>query len=851
MARVRQSAAVPRPRSILLALLPLGLHGLAREVDRGLGLVLRAELEPAGLLSEVARAAAADGLAMPGRVLAWLGVGLVAWLGLGWWRARREGEPLSGALSTEAATSWPLLLRPALTLLALGAVAVEPTYPFGFTLPVALTQDLGVAQDAAVAAVLLALRLPPIRVPAPGAAAVFLVSFLGYALLTPSWAHHWDGHPGNEPKYLRMAVAIGHDLTLDAEGVSAAMEDLPVTPLGEAALSSARALARESWGMLRAVVSGGGGREDIRATRITRQTIGGKNGGVYYVLAPGPSMMLAPAFRVDRAINRARGVRGPLAVSVLAWNAVAALLVVMLFLLARDATGRPGLAATLAFGFAALPPFLFYFFQFYPEMPGALVMASAFWVLGPRPDRLARHPWLFGTLLAALPWLHQKFLPVWLALVATGLWVMWRREGLEESTARRRGHPEVAAWLRAHRRWLVAFLLPQAVGLYLTALYNFAITGSVRPDALFLAWGPGGVTSARVGQGLLGILLDARYGILPYVPLLVLGPAGLLLGGGRRFGVVLPAAAVYYLTVASADNWAGAVCNLGRYFVPVAPLAVALVAVALGRASRRRGALALAAILAAWSALFAYALWTDPHAANDSSLLLAKSTYADGNQYIPNLKIRTWAEGASGLWARVGAWLVWIGVAAAWWRRVAAAHDGGERERRGTPGRSPHAALAGTFAVLLTFAFALERWPAWRESPSHLDSLVIGTRGRVFARGVVLVRPDELVVGPGKAVLVVRTPGMVSSLPVTAGGEGVMRASGLRPFLLRPSGARLHVPLRPYHVVRGRDGRQVVFARTELSVEGQAVLRPDPVSEPEMPATEQERNRRGPDLVGT
>ena len=90
-----------------------------------------------------------------------------------------------------------------------------------------------------------------------------------------------------------------------------------------------------------------------------------------------------------------------------------------------------------------------------------------------------------------------------------------------------------------HWRWLVAFLLPQAVGLYLTALYNFAITGSVRPDALFLAWGPGGVTTARVGQGLLGILLDARYGILPYVPLLVLAVAGLVLGGARRFAVVL------------------------------------------------------------------------------------------------------------------------------------------------------------------------------------------------------------------------------------------------------------------------------------------------------------------------
>ena len=123
-------------------------------------------------------------------------------------------------------------------------------------------------------------------------------------------------------------------------------------------------------------------------------------------------------------------------------------------------------------------------------------------------------------------------------------------------------------------RWVVGLLVPTLASLYLTALYNFAITGSVRPDALFLAWGPGGVTSARVGQGVLGLLLDARYGILPYVPILMLAAGGLALGGARRFAVVMPAAAVYYLTVASADNWAGAVCNLGRYFMPVAPLAV-------------------------------------------------------------------------------------------------------------------------------------------------------------------------------------------------------------------------------------------------------------------------------------
>ena len=130
------------------------------------------------------------------------------------------------------------------------------------------------------------------------------------------------------------------------------------------------------------------------------------------------------------------------------------------------------------------------------------------------PSGLRRHPWLFGALLATLPWLHQKFLPVWGVLLA---------DGAPSSAGAARAAR--ASWTARAGSGPRACSCRTLVSLYLIALYNFAITGSVRPDALFLAWGPGGVTSARVGQGVLGLLLDARYGILPYVPLLLLAAA--------------------------------------------------------------------------------------------------------------------------------------------------------------------------------------------------------------------------------------------------------------------------------------------------------------------------------------
>jgi hypothetical protein len=811
-----------RPRTLVAALTPVLLHALAREADRGLGLVLRSQLAPDGVPSEVARATAAGGPAAVARLGLWLIAGAVLWLGLSWWRRRAEGTGWQEALERETRTLAPLYLRPALTLLALGSLAIRSSFPYAFTLPVALTQDWGAAQDVAALAALLALRLPVPRLPAPRVGAVFSLAFLGYAALVPAFAWRWEGHPGNEPKYLRQAVALGQALTFDAEGVSAAMEELGTTPLSRSIPAAAGAVARESWGMTMALLRGEAGKDAIRATRITRQTVRGKDGGVYYVLAPGPSLLLAPTLRLDRAINRARGVEGRVAVSVLAFCALAALLVATLFLLVRDVTGRPGLAAAHAFGFALCPPFLFYFFQFYPEMPGALVLALSFRTLAVRRTGLVRHPWLIGWTLASLPWLHQKFLPVWLVLVATALLVGWREEGWSAAGAR-----------EARIRWAAGLVVPTLVSLYLTALYNFAITGSVRPDALFLAWGPGGVTSARVGQGLLGLLLDARYGLLPYVPVFALAGAGLVLGGARRFAVVLPAAAVYYLTVASADNWAGAVSDLGRYIMPVTPLAVALVAIAVARATRmgepskadpeggvRRGAVAVALILAAWTALFALALWREPHAAaSDCGLLLAKSAYADGNQYIPNLHIRGWADAAPGLGLRTFAWLALLAALAAWWRRATGA---------GGAGSSPLRALAGLTAVLLVAGVLLEHAsPPVRHSPRFADAIAVSPDTLVFVEGAAEVREDEATIGPGRVTLLVRSTAALDRLRVTTGGSGVLRVAGLAPLVLRPTGALLDVPLRPYHEVRGQDGRQVAFTRAVLEVAGEAVLRPE------------------------
>jgi hypothetical protein len=533
----------------------------------------------------------------------------------------------------------------------------------------------------------------------------------------------------------------------------------------------------------------GVGASAIRATRITRQTIRGKDGGVFHVLAPGTSLLLAPALRLDRALNLARGTPGRLAVTVAFWNVLAAALVAAVFLLARDGGAGPGMAAAIAGLTALLPPACFYSYQFYPEMLGALFLAIALRAILLRPPASARGAFALGLLLAFLPWLHQKFLPVWalLALMA----VVHLVDALVTT------------------RELVAFVAPQVVSLYLTALYNFAVTGSVRPDALYLAWGPAGVNSSRWGQGLFGLALDARYGLLPYVPLYLFALGGLRLPG--RAARVLRGGAipviVYYLTVAAADNWSGAVCNLGRYVMPALPYAAALIALAL-LAGGRRGVIAVFLAFAAWSALFARLLRNDPHAANDCALLLARSAIADGNVYIPNLFIRAWADGAPGLGMRIVVWTALAALLAAWVRRAA-------MDRAGT---RPMAAVLGLAAVVLASAGVLERWPSARSGPRFPDAIPAGEGTTAFVEDA-RADGERAWVDPGTHAILLRTREGSGTLRLRAEGEGVLRVPGQMPLTIPAGGLDMDLPFEPVIRLQGRRGATETLWRQRLEVE--------------------------------
>lgn len=732
----------------------------------------------------------------------------MACLALAAWRA---GRLLPGAADVAEAGGvfTPLLLRPAVTALALVALWARPSYPYGFTLPVALTQDWGLGQDLAAAAALLAglftLRRPEATARRPAASAMAwaprawelgLVAFLTYALLTPGRAQSFDGHPGNEPKYLRMALALGHFGSLDVERVDAPMEELAVTPAASVARAALGRLGTESWALLEALARGPSAwtAEAIRARPTAHLTVRGPDGGAYHVLAPGPALLLAPALRVDRALNRALGRPGRVTVALLLWNALAAALVAALYALMRACGVAWGLAAGLA-GFVALtPPLLFYFHQFYPEVPAALLLVLALRGLlfeGFRgPAALLR----LGLLLMPLPFLHQKYLPLWAVLVLMALLAAVDR----------------LVTLRA----LLALLLPQAATLFALLVYNQALSGSPRPDALFRALGRSGVGVDSLGQGLLGLALDARYGLVPYAPWLLLAAGGLFLSTppASRLRLALPAAGVYYVTVSAAENWTGSISNLGRFVLPLVPLLAAFAALALAQARSRPGVLALGLTLAAWTAALGELLWNHPAAANDCAALLARSTFADGNTYVPNLLLRSWADGAPGLPARLLAWTLLAVVTVSFLVRAS----------RGLAGASQGRALAGLCACVFALAFGLEHWPTARRA-ARFESLRLDAATVLLVDGRGTVDGEQLVLGPGPVELFVRAQAPVPYVELS--GLGLAALHPMRAGALGRSGDVLQVPLETLASLRGRLGNREWLGWARLDATGPASAR--------------------------
>lgn len=280
----------------------------------------------------------------------------------------------------------------------------------------------------------------------------------------------------------------------------------------------------------------------------------GLNGQIYSIHAPGLSALVLPAYA-------AAGYGGVVAFLCL----LAALTALAIFDLAYAIAGAR--AAMIAFaGVALTVPFLPHGWLVYPEIPGALIVAwASLWIWkGSDTTGIGRLA-IRGALLAALPWLHTKFI-IFVAVFGGAMLFQLRRR------------PRAAA----------AFAAPVAVSVASWLMFFYVIYGTFNPEAPYGDYPRLFVLMRNIPRGLLGILFDQKFGLLIYAPVYLAAVGGTWLMLREREwrwlgAVLLAAVAIHVGSTTRLYMWWGGNSAPARFLVPILPCLAVPIAVAASR----------------------------------------------------------------------------------------------------------------------------------------------------------------------------------------------------------------------------------------------------------------------------
>lgn len=273
----------------------------------------------------------------------------------------------------------------------------------------------------------------------------------------------------------------------------------------------------------------------------------------YPIVRIGLPILLAPAYRIGLAWDG--GIR---VACVWLLCAVGALLAQQMFLAGYELTRNPVMASigALAGGFSV--PILLYTTQIYTELPAALLLMFAVRMLFTSAGPPVWRALGAGLVVAALPWLHDKYYLLAALLVAAG----------------------VVQWRRTPRAAIAAFLVPALVTLGLQGAYYYSLHRVIYPVT------DHGALSIKTGLcgGWLGLLVDRTDGLFVYWPaaLVAIGGLVILWRMNRKIGgwiAVLVTA--HWLAVGLFPVWTGGPVAPLRYWLPVMPLLVMSSTVAL------------------------------------------------------------------------------------------------------------------------------------------------------------------------------------------------------------------------------------------------------------------------------
>ncbi len=284
--------------------------------------------------------------------------------------------------------------------------------------------------------------------------------------------------------------------------------------------------------------------------------VDGKRGGVYQVHNPGISLLLLPGYLVDRALSHTQVWHPQFPTDLYATGGIVLLLYVawgvIVFRLLRRSTADAALAwVVTAVVFLSLPVTAFAY-QYYPEVAAGLIAAVLVHYNVWGDARSGTSAAAYGATAGFLPWLHLRFMP--LTLGALVLFLIAR------------------PWTRGS---LTAFIAGLALPLAVLAVYDYHVTGSLMPWALYALTPEGELFSAaRVWHDFPALWLDRTWGLAGHAPIYLLALPGLWLLWRKhaRAAVAVIYAVLVIAIPAAGHGYTGAFTTPSRLIAAVVPL---------------------------------------------------------------------------------------------------------------------------------------------------------------------------------------------------------------------------------------------------------------------------------------
>lgn len=359
----------------------------------------------------------------------------------------------------------------------------------------------------------------------------------------------------------------------------------------------------------------------------------GRDGVIYSLHAVGLSVLLLPAFAAGGYTAASFFMAGLAAFLAREFREVAASVL--------EDRGRADAAAWMV---ALSPPLLHYSGLIFTEVPAAVLVAVV--LRRHKTVSAALRPALVvGFALATLPWLNVRYTLLAVILMALCL------------TAR-------PPW-----RNTVALVLPAALSAAAIAAYHFILYGFFDPR---LVYGRRPEFALRLlPEGLPGLFLDQEFGLLVYVPALVLAVPGVwaLYRRSPRVALAAVAMAASVILVAGAwPMWRGGFNPPGRFLVPLLPVLALCCAAAAGRA--RSAALALLLGFGLWTGLAGAAQprWVHRDRDGTAPLFRVQSGAEEWTRLLPGFVL---AESQADRARLAALWAVVLGAAVVARRRAA------------------------------------------------------------------------------------------------------------------------------------------------------------------------------------